>query len=218
MMGCHSPPSHFRWLKGHETARRLGKRARGRAIVWFGVDTTGYQLGLLSLGIHSTSLGHLLIYNLEVEVKLGATGVRGLTALTLVAEPAGSCYHFGVSTQSWKGVNPFAFGRHVRRLTWGFSWRREVYGLMGPIALFRPEHRRFQRVFSEGTIPPWSFSCKGQRESGRTIGHAMQGHSLESGADVGSHQTDGCGDRCGLPARRAVELGRNFRDENLQTL
>ena len=84
MMGCHSPPSHFRWLKGHETARRLGKRARGRAIVWFGVDTTGYQLGLLSLGIHSTSLGHLLIYNLEVEVKLGATGVRGLTALTII--------------------------------------------------------------------------------------------------------------------------------------
>ena len=26
MMWCHPPPSQFRWLKGHETARRIGKR------------------------------------------------------------------------------------------------------------------------------------------------------------------------------------------------
>ena len=57
MMGCHPPPSHLFWLKGHETARSFGEKGREGAplcdSVWTPLDI---KLVYFSLGIHSTSL------------------------------------------------------------------------------------------------------------------------------------------------------------------
>ena len=150
------------------------------------MDTFGYQVGLLFIRDSFNFIGTFLIYNLEVEVKLGAASVRGLTALTLVAEPAGSCYHFGVSTQSWKRGEPFCLWKTCPKAHLGHQLEMKSLRAYGASCPPSTRAQTISESFSQkARFLHGVFPAKDKGNLAARLAVQCKGHCLESGADAG---------------------------------